>query len=73
MVLDLGAWLESSVGVGPGLSYEPKIVVESEAWLESRVAVGPASLCEPEVVAGVRYDWSQGLGLGEGSHVIQRL
>ena len=49
------------------------MVLDLGAWLESRVAVGPASLCEPEVVAGVRYDWSQGLGLGEGSHVILRL
>lgn len=51
MALGLGAWLESVIRVRPGLSYEPKIVVESEAWLESRIGVGSESLCQPEFVA----------------------
>ena len=40
MVVEIEAWLESRVGVGPGSPCKPEVVVsESELWLVSRVVV----------------------------------
>ena len=35
-MVDTGTWMEAGVGVEPGSSCEPKLVVESEAWLKPR-------------------------------------
>ena len=66
-MVDTGTWMESGVGVEPGSSCEPKLVVESEAWLKPRFGHWTGSPWKLQMMVDIVARLESRVGIGPES------